>query len=75
MRQKAKLLRRNAYGLDESAGADTAVEGLNIEDTATPMNQHKTTVNPGNLLRDVEAETDFKGLGKHMQRFPSRGKG
>lgn len=73
MRVKAKLLRRKAYGLEQT-GEVHDNQPMNIEDTSTPLTQHKTPINPVNTIRDPEAETDFPGLGKHMQRFPGRGR-
>ena len=73
--KKAKLLRRNAgYGLDAKGEVQDGL-GKNIEDTSTPMTQHRTTVNLMNTIRDSDAELEFPGLGEHMHRFPSRGKG
>lgn len=74
MRRKAKLLTKNAYGLDQK-GEVVDNQPKNIEDTSTPLTQHKTPLNLNNMIHDVEAETEFPGLGQHMHRYPSRGKG
>lgn len=54
---------------------DNRNQPLNIEDTSTPLSQHKTPINPVNTIRDVDAQRDFPGLGEHMQRYQSRGRG
>lgn len=69
---KAKLLRRNAYGWDQS-GEVIDNQQKNVEDTATPVSQHQTPPNIANILHDTEAEEEFPGLGEHMHRYPSRG--
>jgi hypothetical protein len=74
---KPKLLRRNAYNMGDQRGEviDSNPKGpLNVEDTSTPLSQHKTPINMGNSLSDVSAKMEFKGLGDHMHRYPSRGK-
>ncbi len=76
MRTKAKLLMKNAYGLDQAGEViDDHKQPLNIEDTSTPLSQHKTPINPVNTITDIDAKQDFPGLGEHMQRYPSRGRG
>lgn len=76
MRRKAKLLTKNAYGLDQKGEVGGSFnEPLNIEDTSTPLSQHKTPINPANTITDVEAEVEFPGLGEHQHRYPSRGRG
>ena len=76
-RRKPKLLTKNAYNMGDQTGEviDSNPNGpLNVEDTSTPLTQHKTPINMGNSLSDTEAKIEFPGLGEHMQRFPSRGK-
>lgn len=74
---KAKLLKKNAYGADQKGEVvDGGTKGpMNIEDTSTPLSQHKTPINPVNTIRDVDASEEFPGLGEHMHRFPPRGRG
>lgn len=75
MRLKAKLLRRRAYGMDQK-GEVQDNQPKNIEDTSTPLTQHKTPFNPVNTIRDPQAEAEFPGLGEHLHRYPGhRGKG
>lgn len=76
MSVKPKLLRKNAYGLDQKGEVlDSNPQGpLNIEDTSTPLSQHKTPINMGNSISDVEAKIEFPGLGEHKHRFPGRGR-
>jgi hypothetical protein len=73
---KAKLLRRNAYDIGHEDGVvENEQPGLNAEDTSTPLSQHKTPINPVNMIRDPDAELEFPGLGDHAHRFPGRGRG
>lgn len=76
MRVKPKLLRKNAYGLDQKGEViDSNPKGpLDIEETSTPLSQHKTPINKGNTITDIEAKIEFPGLGEHMHRFPARGR-
>jgi hypothetical protein len=70
---RAKLLRRRAYGLDQKG--EVADNGdMNIEDTSTPMTEHKTPGNKINMTNDSEAKRDFPWLGENIHHFPSRGK-
>lgn len=66
---------KKAYGWDVKGDVSNPLSGpLNIEDTSTPLSQHKTPLNMVNMLTDVEAKREWPGLGVHMHRFPSRGK-
>jgi hypothetical protein len=56
-----KLLRRNAYGLDQS-GEILDNQQENVEDMANPSKNNETPVNPANITRDFEAEEDFPEL-------------
>jgi hypothetical protein len=68
---RARLLRRKAYGLDQKGDVSDRRD-LNIEDTATPMPQHKTPVNKMNTTGDRDARSEFPWLGEHTTRSPSR---
>jgi hypothetical protein len=70
---KAKLLRRRAYGLDQKGEVDDH-QDMNLEDTSTPMSEHKTPVNKVNTTGDPEAEVQFPWLGEHTHFLPSRGR-
>ena len=73
LKTRAKLLRKNAYGLDQKGDVPDD-QPMNIEDTATPMNQHQTGVNKVNSTPDSAASEEFPWLGEHEHRFPSRGR-
>lgn len=70
---RAKLLRRRAYGMDQKGEVDDNGP-MNLEDTSTPMSEHKTPGNPMNMVTDSDAREEFPWLGEHTQRFPSRGR-
>jgi hypothetical protein len=67
----ARLLRRKAYGLDQS-GEVIDGQPLNIEDTANPSTNNETPHNPANEVRDFEAEEDFPELRPEVKRLRSQ---
>lgn len=69
---QSKLLRRQAYGLDQS-GEVMDQQQENIEDKSEPWDRHETPHNPINELVDTEARKEFPGLGQAKTRFPPRG--